>query len=747
MKVRTLRHAIGSLYVGGQATAEEYTRLLLECVRANDVYHAKQLQSHMELHCFTPTDTFLHNRLLHLYAKFGKISDARNLFDRMPLKDIISWNAMLSAYAKSGSIENLTAVLDQMPIRDSVSYNTVIKGLAGNGLSCKALEVFVRMNREGFEPTDYTHVSVLNACSRLFDLRRGKQIHGRIVVGNLGRNIFVCNALTDMYAKCGLIDRAWWLFDRIIDKNVVSWNSMISGYLKNGQPEKCIDLFQKMRGNGFKPDEVTLSNVLCAYSQSGLIDEASNVFSMIKNKDKICWTAMIVGYTQNGKEEDALNLFNKMLSEGVNPDNFTLSNVVSSCAKLAFLCHGQAVHAKAILLRVDNDLLVSSALVDMYCKCGAIRDARLVFDVMPSRNVVSWNAMIGGYAQNGQDLQALSLYKKMLQENLKPDSITFVAVLSACNHAGLVEEGRRYFWSISEQHGSVPTLDHYSCMISLLGRSGCVREAVDLIRNMPHEPNSLIWSTLLSVCAIKGDIEHGEMAAKFLFEMEPLNAGPYIMLSNMYAASGRWEDVATVRSLMKSKNVKKIAAYSWIEVDNEVHKFVAEDRTHPETEIIYKELSRLIKKFQEAGFMPDTKLVLHNVVEEEKLASICYHSEKLALAFGLIKKPQATTPIRIMKNIRVCGDCHVFMKFASKIIGRELRDASPDVVEYRHGLTPPMRDVQKQRVRREPDSNPAELVQHVEKDLVNIMSEGTVENLDILDTFNFSIVYLVTTEE
>ncbi|OMO57861.1 hypothetical protein COLO4_35030 [Corchorus olitorius] len=465
MKVRTLRHAIGSLYVGGQATAEEYTRLLLECVRANDVYHAKQLQSHMELHCFTPTDTFLHNRLLHLYAKFGKISDARNLFDKMPLKDVISWNAMLSAYAKSGSIENLTA----------------------------------------------------------------------------------------------------------------------------------------------------------------------------------------------------------------------------------------AVHAKAILLRVDNDLLVSSALADMYCKCGAVRDARLVFDLMQSRNVVSWNAMIGGYAQNGQDLQALALYKKMLQENLKPDSITFVAVLSACNHAGLTEEGRRYFWSISEQHGSVPTLDHYSCIISLLGRSGCMREAVDLIRNMPHEPNSLIWSTLLSVCAIKGDIEHGEMAAKFLFEMEPLNAGPYIMLSNMYAASGRWEDVATVRSLMKSKNVKKFAAYSWIEVDNEVHKFVAEDRTHPETEIIYKELSRLIKKFQEAGFMPDTKLVLHNVVEEEKLASICYHSEKLALAFGLIKKPQATTPIRIMKNIRVCGDCHVFMKFASKIIGRELGDASPDVLEYRHGPTPPMRDVRKRR--------------------------------------------------
>ncbi|XVE98109.1 hypothetical protein REPUB_Repub03eG0077000 [Reevesia pubescens] len=266
----------------------------------------------------------------------------------------------------------------------------------------------------------------------------------------------------------------------------------------------------------------------------------------------------------------------------------------------------------------------------------------------------------------------------MLQENFKPDSITFLAVLSACNHAGLIEEGRGYFDSISKQHALVPTMDHYSCMINLLGRSGCMREAVDLIKNMLHEPNSLIWSSLLSVCAIKGDIEHGEMAAKCLFELDPLNAGPYIMLSNMYATCGRWEDVASVRSLMKSKNVKKFAAYSWIEIDSEVHKFVAEDRTHSETEMIYEELSRLIKKLLEAGFMPDTKLVLHNVMEEEKFASICYHSEKLALAFGLIKKSHATTPIRIMKNIRVCGDCHTFMKFVSKIIGRPiiLRDSN-----------------------------------------------------------------------
>lgn len=585
---------------------------------------------------------------------------------------------MLSAHARSGSVDDLRAIFNQMPFRDSVSYNTVIAGLASKGFSHEALEVFSRMQRDGIVPTDYTHVSALNACSQLLDLRRGKQIHGKIVVGNLGGNVFVWNALTDMYAKGGEVNKARRLFDQMSDKNVVSWNLMISGYLKNGQPDKCIDLFHEMQVLGFKPDEVTTSNVLGAYFQNAHIDGAGSLFRLMKEKDKVSWTTMIAGYSQHGKEEDALMLFAEMLSEDIRPDNFTISSVVSCCAKLASFCHGQVVHGKAVLLGVDDDLLVSSALVDMYCKCGATNDAWNVFNMMPTRNVVCWNTMINGYAQNGQDLEALALYEKMLQENLKPDSFTFVSVLSACIHAGLLEEGQTYFNSISEVHGLASSLDHYACMINLLGRSGNIDKAVDLIKRMPHEPNSMIWSTLLSVCAMKGDIKHGETAARCLFELEPLNAGPYIMLSNMYAACGRWDDVASIRSVMKSKNVKKFAAYSWIEIDNKVHKFVSEDRTHPETKVIYEELSRLIKKLQEAGFTPNTKLVLHDVPEEEKIESICYHSEKLALAFGLIKKPHGGTPIRIMKNIRVCGDCHAFMKFVSKIIDRPivLRDSN-----------------------------------------------------------------------
>ncbi|KAF8393417.1 hypothetical protein HHK36_021661 [Tetracentron sinense] len=673
-----LREAVDLLCARGRVGPEAYSQLLLECVRTSDVDQAKRLQSHMELHSFVPTNTFLQNRLLHLYAKLGKISDARRLFDKMPQRDVFSWNALLSAYSKTGSVVDLQALFNQMPVRDSVSYNTIIAGFAGNGCSNTALDFFVRMQREGFEPTEYTHVSVLNACSLLLDLKRGKQIHGRIVVCNLKRNVFVWNSLTDMYAKCGEIDQARFLFDHTVDRNVVSWNSMISGYLKNGQPEKCLDLFREMRLMGVEPDLVTVSSVLGAYFQSGCIEEASRTFSEIKDRDRVCWTTMIVGYTQNGKEEDALLLFGEMLLENVKPDSFTISSVVSACARLAFLDHGKVVHGKAILNGIDCDLLVSSALVDMYSKCGNVADACFVFEMMPTRNVVTWNAMIMGYAQNGQDIEALALYDRMLLENLKPDNITFVGVLSACSHAGLIEYGQRYFHSINDLHGMTPTFDHYACMINLLGRSGYMNEAVDLIKGIPGEPNCLIWSTLLAVSTINGDIEHGEIAARHLFELDSLNSGPYIMLSNMYAASGRWKDVASMRSLMKSRNIRKSAAYSWIDIDNKVHKFVSDDRTHPQTDKIYEELGRLIKKLQEAGFVPRTNLVLHDVGEEEKFESICYHSEKLALAFGLINKPRGGTPIRIMKNIRVCGDCHVFMKFVSKITERHivLRDSN-----------------------------------------------------------------------
>lgn len=596
----------------------------------------------------------------------------------MVVKDVYSYNAMLKGYAKAGCLDGLHGFFKDMQRRDGVSYNIVIAGFGKGGWTKEALEVFVEMVREGVEVTGYSYVSVLNVCSRVLDLRRGMEVHGKVVVCGLMRNAFVCNALCDLYAKCGEIDAARWLFARMGNRNVVSWNLMISGYLKNGLVEKCLELFSEMKVSGLKPDMITVSNVLGAFFQIGRIDEARKLFTEVEEKDVISWTTIIVGHVQNGKEEDALVLFSEMLRENVRPDKFTISSVVSSCARLASLYYGQAIHGKAVHLGVDDDTLVSSALVDMYSKCGEPIEAQNIFNTIPTKTIVSWNSMILGYAQNGKDLEALGLYEAMLKNNMKPDSITFVGVLSACIHEGLTERGEQYFNSMTKRFGITPNSDHYACLINLLGRSGCTKKAADISKGMPYTPNSLIWSTLLSVSKLNGDIEHAEMAAKHLFEVDPSNAEPYITLSNLYAANGRWKDVAAMRSLMNSKNIKKFAAFSWVEIDGKVYKFVSEDRTHPESNAIYRELNRLIRKLLKDGFTPNKNLVLHDVGDDEKFQSICYHSEKLALVYGLMRKPNGQQPIRIIKNIRVCGDCHLFMKLVSRAIGRTiiLRDSN-----------------------------------------------------------------------
>ncbi|KAL7590434.1 hypothetical protein Lser_V15G39202 [Lactuca serriola] len=673
-----LKEAVDSLYRYNYVNPEAYTRLVLDCVRFSDAHQAKRLQSHMDENLYEPNTTFIHNRLLDVYAKSGKLLDAQNLFDKLPQRDIFTYNAMLKAYSKTGSVDELQRLFIDMPSRDFVSYNTVIAGLASRGLARDALKVFVKMQKEGFQATGHTYVSVLNACSRVLDLRHGKQVHGKIIACGLLSNGFICNSLTDFYAKCGEINAARCLFNLMSNKNVVSWNSMISGCMKNGLPEECLELFHEMKLSSIKPDMVTVSNVLGAFFQTGKIDEAHKLFTEVEDKDVISWTTMISGYVQNGKEEDALMLFSKMLINNIKPDKFTISSVVSSCAKLASLFYGQTIHTKAIHMGVEKDTLVSSALVDMYSKCGQPSQAREIFNTINTKTIVSWNSMILGYAQNGKDLDSLILYEEMLKDNIKPDGITFIGVLSACIHEGLTEKGEKYFLLMKEKYGILPNLDHYAGMINLYGRSNRIEKAIEMIKCMPLKPNSLIWSTLLSVCKLKGDIEHAELAARHLSEVDPLNAEPYITLSNLYAVNGRWKDVASMRKLMNNKNVKKFAAFSWIEIEGKVYKFVSEDRTHPESKLIYLRLNEMIRRLVESGFSPNKDLVLHDVGDDEKFESICYHSEKLALVYGLIRKGEGKQPIRILKNIRVCGDCHVFMKFVSRIIGRKivLRDSN-----------------------------------------------------------------------
>ncbi|KDO70478.1 hypothetical protein CISIN_1g0374141mg, partial [Citrus sinensis] len=323
------------------------------------------------------------------------------------------------------------------------------------------------------------------------------------------------------------------------------------------------------------------------------------------------------------------------------------------------------------------DVILGTAVIDMYAKCGSIDSAREIFDRMRQKNVISWSAMIAAYGYHGQGKKALDLFPMMLSSRVLPNRITFVSLLYACSHTGLVEEGLRLFSSMWDDFAVRPDVKHYTCMVDLLGRAGRLDEALKLIESMSVEKDEGLWGALLGACRIHKNVDLAEMAAKSLLERQPQNPGHYVLLSNVYANAGRWQDVAKIRDLMTRRRLKKIPGWTWIEVENKIHQFSVGDSTHPQSEEIYRMLVTLSEKLELAGYIPDTNFELHDVDEEVKVGNLYSHSEKLAIAFGLIATPEGTH-IRIMKNLRVCGDCHSFIKHVSAITRRVIivRDAN-----------------------------------------------------------------------
>eukprot|EP01018_Ginkgo_biloba_P036261 Gb_02413 [translate_table: standard] len=522
-------------------------------------------------------------------------------------------------------------------------------------------------HQRGVPRDSTTYSRLLQDCIDMKSLTDGKRVHAHMIKTKFESGIFLRNRMVNMYVECDNVIYARQVFDKMPVRNVFSWNAMIAGYLKSGSLENARDLFDQMP----ERDEVSWNSMVAGYAKCGSMKDARKLFDKMPNRNGVSWTAMIGGYSQNGHAEEALNLFCQMQRAEIKMDEFTFASVLSACASRPGLKYGSHMHAHIIQTGFESNIFVGSAIVDLYAKCGSIKDARQVFDKMPERNLVSWNAMIVGYAQNGLGKESLKLFEEMLLAGIKPNESTFIGVLYACSHAGLVDEGRRYFDSMSQDHCMTPRADHYACVIDLLGRAGHLDEAEVFIDNMPFEPDAVIWGALLSACRVHGNLELGKRAAERLFQLEPQNAGPYVLLSNIYAAVGSWNDVAKVRNMMIDKGVKKKPGCSWIEVKNRVYEFVVEDRSHPQSEEIYATLDRLATKMKEVGYVPDTDFVLHDVDAEQKEHVLFHHSEKLAIAFGLISTLPGT-PIHIVKNLRVCGDCHNAIKFISKIVGREI---------------------------------------------------------------------------
>lgn len=608
-------------------------------------------------------------------------------------------NSLINIYSKSGMLRDAGAVFYGMESKDCVSWNSMISGQVVNGHDLEALEMFYCMQLAGVMPTQTTFVSIIKSCSNLKRLDFVGLLHCRTLKSGYSNDQGILTALMNAYFKCKEMDYAYDLLSLMSGgQNVVLCTAMINGYLQNGDTEHAVNLFSQMRKEGVKPNHFTYSTILKvqnpgflsqihaevikanyeksssvgtalldAYVKRGNIYDAIKVFEVIDAKDIIAWSAMIAGYAQTSETEEATKIFLQLAREGIKPNEFTFSSIINACASsTASVEQGKQFHACAIKMRLNNALCVSSALVTMYSKRGNIESAHEVFKRQGERDLVSWNSMISGYAQHGHANKALAVFEEMQNQNIEADAITFIGVISACTHAGLLDQGQHYFNMMVNDNHIKPTMEHYSCMVDLYSRAGLLDNAMGIINGMPFTPCTTVWRTLLAACRVHRNMELGKVAAEKLILLQPQHSAAYVLLSNMYAAAGKWQERANVRKLMDKRRVKKEAGYSWIEVKNKTHSFLAGDSSHPMSDQINSKLADLIIRLKDAGYQPDINSVFHDVEDEHKEAILSQHSERLALAFGLIATVQEV-PIQIVKNLRVCGDCHNFIKLVSLI--------------------------------------------------------------------------------
>ncbi|KAL3504981.1 hypothetical protein ACH5RR_034822 [Cinchona calisaya] len=661
-----------------------YLPLLQECIGKNSVSEAQTIHAHI-IKTGTHQDLFLMTFLVNVYAKCGTMANARKVFDNLPRRNVVSWTSLMSGYVKN-SLPEIT------------------------------IGVFQEMLGVGAYPTNYTLGIALNACSLLSDIELGKQMHGFILKYRIEDDTSIGNALCSLYSKRGILDSAIKAFRRIEEKNVISWTSVISACGDNGKPAKGLDFFVKMLSEGVEPNEFTLTaalslccvmlalevglqiqslsiklgygsnlavmnSVMYMYLKSGYIREANQLFDAMGTINLVAWNAMIAGHAQMMElAEDgvsahhsgyqALKMFLRLHQSSMKPDMFTFSSVLNICSSLAALEQGEQVHAQAIKSGFLSDVVVGTALVDMYGKCGSIHGASKAFVEMTTRTMISWTSMISAFARHGQTRQALQLFEDMRLVGVKPNKITFVGVLAACSHSGMVDEALSYFNMMKNEYKIKPVMDHYACLIDMFVRLGRLEEAFDFIKTMDFEPNEVIWSILIAGCRSHGKLELAFHAAEQLLNLNPKDSETYFWLLNMYLSAERWKDVSRVRKMMKVEKIGTLKDWSWMSIKDEVYSFKPDDQLGSMGEI-EEFLGDLHERAKTLGYELQTNLEVTDSGEQETTFSIVHDSEKLAVAFGLLNTPNAA-PIRINKSISMCKDCHNFAKFTSISTGRTI---------------------------------------------------------------------------
>ncbi|KAL6564405.1 hypothetical protein OROMI_015855 [Orobanche minor] len=621
-------------------------------------------------------------------------------------------NALLVMYSKFSRIEEAARVFVYIDDRDNVSWNSMLDTFVENGMYYESLDFFRESTKSGWQPDQVSVISILSACGRSGNLLNGMEVHAFALKMGMELDLQVGNTITDMYAKCSKTSYMDSAFRRNTQKDYISWTTVISGYVQNHHYTKALQLLREVLVEKIEIDKLMVESVLLAcrglkctsivkeihgyilrnelsdivmqntfvdvYGQCGEVDYSRNIFKLIEFKNVISWTSMIACYVQNGLANDALELSLQMAKSGVELDPVALLSVISAAANLSSLRKGKEIHGFLVRKYMHLWESIPSSLVDMYASCGAVDNSYKVFDCVEDKGLVLWTSMINAYGKHGQGMTAIELFKRMEAENIRPDHIAFLALLYACSHSSLVNEGKLYFNSMKSRYDLEPWPEHYACLVDLIGRANCLEEAFELVNSMRMGPTAAVWCALLGACINYSNMEIGEIAAKRLLEFEPENPGNYVLLSNLYALGERWEDVEKVRVMMKAMGLKKDPGCSWIEINNKVHTFITRDRSHPMSDEIYGKLNETIEKLKrEGGYKAETSYVLHNVEEEEKVKLLYGHSERLALAYGLLSTGQGMA-IRVTKNLRVCGDCHAFTKLVSKVFKRDIvvRDSS-----------------------------------------------------------------------
>ncbi|KAF5746249.1 pentatricopeptide repeat-containing family protein [Tripterygium wilfordii] len=551
----------------------------------------------------------------------------------------------------------------------------------------------------------------MNKAQFIFLLRNCKQvnqippIHAKIIRSGHEQDPFIVFELLRLCSTFKDIDYASTIFNFSQNPNVYLYTALIDGFVLSGSHTDGISLYCKMVEESIIPDSYAVTSALKAcgsqlalregkqihcqvsklgltssrsvrmklielYGKCGALDDARQVSDEI-TKDTVCWTAMIDGLVRNGDMNRALQVFRDMQRENVMPNEVTIVCVLSACAQLGALELGRWVHSYMRKFQIERNHFVCGALINMYARCGDIDEARRVFEEMKERNVITYNSMISGFALHGKSVEAIKMFRGMIKQGIRPTSVTFVGVLNACSHGGLVDSGFEIFHSMTRDYGIEPQIEHYGCMVDLLGRVGRLEEAYNFIRGMKIPPDHIMLGALLSACKIHGNIELGEQIAKLLMDCGEADSGTYVLLSNVYASSGKWRESAQVRAKMKEGGIRKEPGCSAIEVNNEIHEFILGDLRHPQKEQIYAKLEEVNHTLRSKGYTPATEVVLQDIEDQEKEMALAIHSERLAICYGLISTKPHTT-IRVAKNLRVCSDCHSTIKLISRITSRRI---------------------------------------------------------------------------